>query len=87
MREVELLEAGERRTLAVEQLRFHYRRSSLRDRDAVVLAATLELCERPRAQVEAEMRRLLGARSASQPTAGRTRARSSATHPATTPAG
>jgi len=55
--------------LARSELRFEYRTSSLRGSGLVVLGATLLLEPRPRAEVEAEMRRLLEARQRSQPTA------------------
>ncbi len=58
-----------RRTLAGGQLHFEYRSSSLRGSGHTVLEATLELHERPREEIRAEMRRLLEARGASQPTA------------------
>ncbi len=58
-----------RRTLAGDQVRFEYRASSLRGSGNVVLAATLELRQRPRDEIDAEMRRLLEARGATQPTA------------------
>ena len=57
------------RTIAAADLTFDYRTSSLRDRGLVALGATLALEARPRTEVEAEMRRLLDARQASQPTA------------------
>ena len=69
VRSVEVLDGAERRTLPAEQLRFDYRTSSLRGSGLIVLSATLELTERPREEAEAEMRRLLAARSATQPTA------------------
>ena len=60
---------GHRRTLDRAQLTFEYRTSSLRGSGLVVLEARLRLEPRPRAEVEAEMRRLLEARQRSQPTA------------------
>jgi UDP-N-acetylmuramate dehydrogenase len=60
---------GRRVELGREALRFDYRRSSLRGSGRIVLEATLRLQPRPRTEVEAEMRRLLEARQASQPTA------------------
>ena len=69
VRSVEVLGEGERRTLPAAELRFEYRTSSLRGSGETVLEATLELEPRPRAQIEAEMRRLLEARGATQPTA------------------
>lgn len=59
------------RALDRGQLAFRYRDSSLRESGLVVLDATLDLVPRPRAEVEAETRRLLEARQASQPTAER----------------
>lgn len=56
-------------TLAADAVTWGYRETSLRGSGDLVLAATLELTPRPRAEVEAEMRRLLEARQASQPTA------------------
>ena len=61
--------ASVRRTLAAEQIRFDYRSSSLRGSGHTVLSATLDLLERPGEEIRASMRRLLGARGASQPTA------------------
>lgn len=58
-----------RKTLASDQLHFDYRDSSLRGSGDTVLAATLELRGHSRSVIEAGMRRLLEARSASQPTA------------------
>ncbi len=71
---VELVEVldpdgGERRTLHRSDLTFDYRTSSLRHSGLVVLGATLVLESRPRAEIEAEMRRLLDVRQRSQPTA------------------
>jgi UDP-N-acetylmuramate dehydrogenase len=51
------------------EVRFDYRQSSLRGSGVMVVGATLRLERRDRAEVQAEMRRLLDARSASQPTA------------------
>jgi len=65
---VEVLGARGRQTLRREELRFEYRRSSLRGSGVMVMGATLTLVPRPRAEIEAEMRRLLEARAASQPT-------------------
>ena len=66
---VDVLSDGGVRTIAAADLTFDYRTSSLRDRGLVALGATLALEARPRVEVEAEMRRLLEARQASQPTA------------------
>ena len=68
---VDVLVGGQRRTLSAGDIDFEYRTSSLRRFGAIVLAATLTLVPRPRAEAEAEMRRLLDARQASQPTAER----------------
>jgi UDP-N-acetylmuramate dehydrogenase len=56
-------------TIPRAELRFDYRRSSLRGSGVMVVGATLNLAPRPQAEIEAEMRRLLEARAASQPTA------------------
>ena len=48
-----------------------YRTTSLRGTGTVVLGATLRLAPRPRAEIEAEMSRLLQARQTTQPTAER----------------
>ncbi len=69
VRSVEVLDGTTRRSLSVAALAFGYRTSSLRGSGLVVLAATLELQVKPRAETEAEMQRLLAARQASQPTA------------------
>lgn len=66
---VEVLGARGRQTLRREELRFEYRRCSLRGSGVMLIGATLALEPRPRAEIEAEMRRLLEARAASQPTA------------------
>jgi len=58
-----------RLTLAAAAIRFAYRETSLRGSGDLVLAATLRLTPRPRREVEEEMRRLLEARQATQPTA------------------
>ena len=68
---VDLLRGAEVLTLSRDQLRFDYRTSSLRGSGDVVLSATLALEPRPREQCEAEMKRLLDARQATQPTAER----------------
>ena len=67
--EVAVLGGRGRNTLGRHELRFDYRRSNLRGAGVMVLSATLQLTARPRQEVEAEMRRLLEARQASQPTA------------------
>ncbi|MPZ99645.1 MAG: UDP-N-acetylmuramate dehydrogenase [Dehalococcoidia bacterium] len=69
VRRVEVLRGGEVCTLEREALTFGYRTTSLRASGAIVLTATLGLTPHPRAEVEAEMRRLLEARQRSQPTA------------------
>ncbi len=71
VREVELWRDGAAATVKAGAIRFGYRESSLRGSGALVLGATLALERRPRAEVEAEMRRLLAARQATQPTAER----------------
>ncbi|MEZ4502641.1 MAG: UDP-N-acetylmuramate dehydrogenase [Dehalococcoidia bacterium] len=68
---IEVLEDGRRRHLDASEIVFDYRSSSLRGSGAIALEARLRLEPRPRAEVEAEMRRLLEARQASQPTAER----------------
>ena len=68
---VEVLADGRRRTIGADALRFDYRTSSLRHSGMIVLAATLVLVPAPRAEIEAEIRRLLAARQATQPTAER----------------
>ena len=70
VRTVDVLADAEVRTLNARELSFGYRQSSLRESGAVVLGAMLELHERPRDEVEADMRQLLEARAATQPTAG-----------------
>ncbi|MBT5774036.1 MAG: UDP-N-acetylmuramate dehydrogenase [Dehalococcoidia bacterium] len=68
---VELLRASEVITLSRTELRFDYRTSNLRGSGDIVLEATLALESRPREECEAEMKRLLEARQATQPTAER----------------
>src|SRR5688572_28517838 len=67
--QVEVMGVRGRRTLHRNELRFDYRHSNLRGSGVMVVGATLVLEARPRAEAETEMRRLLEARSASQPTA------------------
>ena len=62
-------EAGRIVTLARDEIEFAYRTTSLRGSDNLILGARLGLTARPRAEVDAEMRRLLEARQRSQPTA------------------
>lgn len=71
VRRVEVLREGRRLTLEGGELDFAYRSSSLRDSGDIVLSTELELTAAPREEIEAEMRRLLEARRASQPTAER----------------
>ena len=66
---VEVLDGTHRRSMPRAALTFDYRTSSLRGSGLLVLEATLRLAPRPRADIEQEMRRLLAARQASQPTA------------------
>ena len=66
---VEVLGGRGRRTLPASELRFEYRRSSLRGAGVMVLGATLRLRPAPTAEIEAEMARLLTHRQATQPTA------------------
>lgn len=66
--DVDVIRAGQRVTVARDDLWFDYRTSSLREAGDLVLGARLALTPRPRSEVEAEMRRLLAARQASQPT-------------------
>lgn len=66
---VEALGARGPLTLPREELRFGYRESSLRGSGVMVTAVTLQLRPRPRDAIEAEMRQLLEARGAAQPTA------------------
>ncbi len=69
VRSVEVWRDGGRATLPAEAITFEYRNTSLDHSDDLVLGATLELLARPRAEVDAEMRRLLEARQRTQPTA------------------
>jgi UDP-N-acetylmuramate dehydrogenase len=71
VRRVEVLRDGTRITLERDAIEFAYRETSLRGSGDIVLAATLELTPGPRAEIEAEMRRLLEARQRTQPTAER----------------
>jgi UDP-N-acetylmuramate dehydrogenase len=66
---VEVFGARGFQTLPREELHFDYRRSNLRGSGVMVVGATLALAPRPHETLEAEMRRLLEARAASQPTA------------------
>lgn len=68
VRTVDVLRDGRRVRLTEGELRFEYRNSSLRMAGDLVLSACLTLTPRPRVEIEAEMRRLLEARQASQPT-------------------
>ena len=66
---VEVLGGRGRTTLPASELRFEYRRSSLRGAGVMVLGATLRLRPGQTAEIEAEMTRLLTHRQATQPTA------------------
>ena len=66
---VEVLGGRGRATIPAAELRFGYRRSSLRGAGVMVLAATLALTPRPTAEIEDELRDLLERRQATQPTA------------------
>ena len=68
--EVEVLGGRGRATIPRSELFFGYRRSSLRGAGVMVLGATLRLHERPREEIETELRTLLEHRQATQPTAG-----------------
>ena len=68
--EVEVLGGRGRATIPRSELFFGYRRSSLRGAGVMVLGATLRLRERPREEIEEELRTLLEHRQATQPTAG-----------------
>jgi len=69
VQEVEVFGGRGFQTLSRYEVRFEYRQSSLRGAGVMVVGATLNLEPRPAADVQAEMRRLLDARAASQPTA------------------
>lgn len=66
---VDVLREGAIVTLPRAEVTFDYRHTSLRASRELVLGATLALTPRPREEVEGEMRRLLAARQATQPTA------------------
>lgn len=66
---VEVFGARGFQTLSRDEVQFDYRRSSLRSSGVMVVGVTLGLAPRAGADIAAEMRRLLDARSASQPTA------------------
>jgi len=66
---VEVLRNGVLVALTRAQVTFDYRHTSLRAARELVLGATLALTPRPREEIEAEMRRLLSIRQATQPTA------------------
>src|SRR5690606_15559652 len=68
VRSVEVLRGGERVTLDRDEVEWRYRSTSLRGSGDLVLSARLRLTARPRAEVEAEMRRLLEGRQRTQPT-------------------
>ena len=68
--DVEVLGGRGRSTIPRRELFFGYRRSSLRGAGVMVLGATLRLQPRPKEEIEAELRTLLGHRQATQPTAG-----------------
>lgn len=63
------VEVWRRGAVATTSIEFGYRTTSLLGSGALVLGATLQLTPRPRGEIEAEMRRLLDARQATQPTA------------------
>jgi UDP-N-acetylmuramate dehydrogenase len=66
---VTVLRSSEVITLSRADLQFDYRTSNLRGSGDIVLEAAFVLESRPRVECEAEMRRLLEARHATQPTA------------------
>jgi UDP-N-acetylmuramate dehydrogenase len=66
-----VLRSGERRTLAVEALRYTYRHSELPE-GAVVVSATFRGHQADPADVQAEMDRIAAAREASQPLRSKT---------------
>ncbi len=66
---VEVFGARGFQTLSRDEVQFDYRRSSLRSSGVMVVGVTLGLAPCAGADIAAEMRRLLDARSASQPTA------------------
>ena len=66
---VEVLGGRGRATVPASELRFEYRRSSLRGAGVMVLGATLRLRTGQTGQIESEMTRLLTHRQATQPTA------------------
>lgn len=66
---VQVLRNGLRRVLERDEIRFEYRTTSLRGSGDIVLSARLALSPNSPDVIEAEMRRLLEARQASQPTA------------------
>lgn len=66
---VDVLRGGVVVTLPRAEVTFDYRHTSLRASRELVLGATLTLRPRPREEVEAEMKRLLAVRQATQPTA------------------
>ena len=68
VRSVEVLRGGRRLDLARDEITMDYRTTSLRGSGDVVLGARLALRRGERAAIDAEMRRLLDARQASQPT-------------------
>jgi len=68
VRSVEVLRGGERAALGRNEITFEYRTTSLRGSGDLVLGATLGLRPGTSAKIEAEMRRLLEARQATQPT-------------------
>ena len=69
VRSVEVWRGDARITLRADEIAFDYRHTSLRGSGDLVLGATLALAPRPRAEIDAEMRRLLEARQRTQPTA------------------
>lgn len=68
LRSVEVLRDGRRVSLHRDEITMEYRSTSLRGSGDIVLAARLALRHGERAVIDAEMRRLLVARQASQPT-------------------
>jgi len=68
VRSVEVLRDGQRIVLGRDEITFEYRTTSLRGSGDLVLSVRLALRAGARDAVEAEMRRLLEARQASQPT-------------------
>ena len=58
---------GDVTTFTAQQMEFSYRHSVLEEQDGIVISAVFALCPKDEAEIRAQMKELMGRRSASQP--------------------